>query len=117
MREPPIDPDNDALARDCDVTVINLRRPIPPMTWCHYCGFLANTRDHIVPQSEGGCDAWWNLVPACEECNQAKSSRQTCSCLFCVRAMALWFMGHRRTGMSKGQANSLRKRRRRSEAA
>jgi len=108
-RVPPRNPANDLLATECDVTVITYNRPIPPLTWCHYCGFLASTRDHIVPDSVGGVKAWWNLVPSCRSCNEGKADRQACSCLFCVRAIALWGLGFRRVGLTRGQKARLRR--------
>lgn len=102
-RRPPVwPPHTDKIARDCGVQTVTFSRPIPPETWCHYCGFLADTRDHIVPDSAGGSRQWWNLVPSCAQCNLAKDSRQECSCLFCLRAMALWSLGFRHTGATRG---------------
>lgn len=46
---------------------------------CMYC--LATfsdrhlTRDHVVPLSKGGLDAWTNVVTACRACNQKKADR------------------------------------------
>ncbi|RLJ67522.1 HNH endonuclease [Sulfurisoma sediminicola] len=46
---------------------------------CAYCGeqLPGNrlTRDHVVPLSQHGRDAWMNVVTACRGCNQAKSGR------------------------------------------
>lgn len=46
---------------------------------CMYCGsrFPANllTRDHVRPLSQGGCDAWNNVVTACKSCNHTKGAR------------------------------------------
>ena len=46
---------------------------------CMYCGkyfpSAALTRDHIVPSSRGGRDAWVNVVAACRRCNQYKGNR------------------------------------------
>ena len=46
---------------------------------CMYCGkeFSAHmlTRDHVRPLSQGGGDAWSNVVTACKPCNHAKGSR------------------------------------------
>src|SRR5688572_32955210 len=49
---------------------------------CQYCGrhrsqlrgreFL--TRDHIIPMSRGGDNAWHNVVTACSPCNNRKGS-------------------------------------------
>jgi len=46
---------------------------------CMYCGsqFSARglSRDHIVPLSKGGMDAWKNVVTACKRCNNRKAGR------------------------------------------
>lgn len=42
------------------------------MASCHYCPAPATTRDHVIPKALGGPRATWNLVPACERCNQEK---------------------------------------------
>lgn len=46
---------------------------------CAYCGgdFSLNklTRDHIIPYSRNGQDAWMNVVTACRPCNERKGSR------------------------------------------
>ena len=46
---------------------------------CLYCGNHFRdrelTRDHIVPTSKGGRDAWDNCVAACRRCNHAKGDR------------------------------------------
>jgi len=46
---------------------------------CAYCGENFNrselTRDHIVPRSRGGIDAWNNVVSACRACNSRKAAR------------------------------------------
>lgn len=116
-REPPRWPHQDPVARECDVTPVAFGVPIPPNTWCHYCGFLANTRDHIVPDSVGGAKAWWNLVPACIDCNNGKAERQACACLFCLRAIALWHLGFRRTGASHRDKKNRNKRNRAARSA
>jgi 5-methylcytosine-specific restriction endonuclease McrA len=60
--------------------------PIPPLTnralfrrdgnLCLYCGRSCRdrelTRDHILPLSRGGLDAWSNVVAACRACNSLK---------------------------------------------
>lgn len=98
-REPPsCQPDDDPVARDCGITPVTFSRPVDG--WCHYCGFLATSRDHVVPDSVGGSRCWWNLVPSCDACNLGKADRQACACMFCVRAIALWYLGFRRTGKS-----------------
>lgn len=46
---------------------------------CLYCGKSFSsaqlTRDHILPSSRGGRDAWENVVAACRRCNQHKGNR------------------------------------------
>jgi hypothetical protein len=96
---------------ECGITPVTFSEPIRPRTWCHYCGFLATTRDHIVPDSVGGARNWWNLVPACDDCNNAKADRQACTCMFCLRAIALRHLGYRRSGKSYRDKKNNRKQR------
>ena len=42
---------------------------------CQYCGGGAETVDHVVPRSRGGCHAWENVVAACRVCNAKKRDR------------------------------------------
>ncbi len=46
---------------------------------CMYCGATLPqhllTRDHIVPVSKGGRDAWKNVVTACRGCNHRKDNK------------------------------------------
>ena len=44
---------------------------------CMYCGAETQnlTRDHLVPRSRGGADAWENVVAACYKCNHRKGNR------------------------------------------
>jgi hypothetical protein len=50
---------------------------------CAYCGkppidddsLTELTIDHVKPRSKGGEDRTSNVIPACRECNQAKSSQ------------------------------------------
>ncbi|MDE0067479.1 MAG: HNH endonuclease [Acidimicrobiaceae bacterium] len=42
---------------------------------CQYCGARAETVDHVVPRSRGGCHAWENVVAACRLCNAKKCDR------------------------------------------
>jgi len=46
---------------------------------CLYCGVQFRTsdltRDHITPLSQGGRDAWSNVVTACRRCNNHKGGR------------------------------------------
>ncbi len=46
---------------------------------CWYCGTKPEvetdlTVDHAVPQSRGGSNADWNLLPCCVYCNRLKDS-------------------------------------------
>ena len=42
---------------------------------CAYCGIKGNmTIDHVIPLSKGGEHCIENVVPACIECNRAKST-------------------------------------------
>lgn len=45
---------------------------------CYYCGKKVPpgelTMDHIVPLSRGGKSTKGNIVPACKECNNKKST-------------------------------------------
>ncbi|MGA0100593.1 MAG: HNH endonuclease [Burkholderiaceae bacterium] len=51
---------------------------------CAYCGkppidddsLTELTIDHVKPKSRGGEDRTRNVIPACRECNQAKSSQE-----------------------------------------
>jgi 5-methylcytosine-specific restriction endonuclease McrA len=66
-----------------------VRRGIPPLSnkelflrdghLCMYCGdeFPEGhlTRDHVIPLSRGGRDAWSNVVAACKGCNARKGNR------------------------------------------
>ena len=42
---------------------------------CQYCGARAETVDHVVPRSRGGCHVWENVVAACRLCNADKRDR------------------------------------------
>jgi 5-methylcytosine-specific restriction endonuclease McrA len=50
---------------------------------CQYCGRPSNvlrprealTRDHLVPLSRGGTNAWTNVTTACSTCNTRKANR------------------------------------------
>jgi hypothetical protein len=63
--------------------------PPPPLTnaalfqrderTCLYCGGTFRdsllTREHIIPQAQGGPDTWMNTVAACVRCNGRKANR------------------------------------------
>ena len=73
----------------CEGRVFDLASRIPNLTntslfrrdqhLCLYCGKHHEernlTRDHVVPMSKGGRDAWMNVVSACRRCNQFKGSK------------------------------------------
>ncbi|WP_341268197.1 HNH endonuclease [Gordonia malaquae] len=42
---------------------------------CGYCGLHANTWDHVMPQSRGGGNTWFNCIAACGPCNWDKGDR------------------------------------------
>lgn len=42
---------------------------------CNYCGGHADTWDHVMPQSRGGGNTWFNCVAACGPCNWTKGDR------------------------------------------
>jgi 5-methylcytosine-specific restriction endonuclease McrA len=42
---------------------------------CAYCGDVASTVDHLLPQSRGGTNSWLNTVAACTRCNHRKGNR------------------------------------------
>lgn len=50
---------------------------------CQYCGRRSTelktreslTRDHLIPMSRGGFNAWTNVVTACSSCNTRKANR------------------------------------------
>lgn len=51
-----------------------LRECEPRCCWCNTVLTPSTaTREHIIPKARGGCDAWWNLAPACLACNQDRS--------------------------------------------
>jgi 5-methylcytosine-specific restriction endonuclease McrA len=42
---------------------------------CAYCEGVADTVDHLLPQSRGGSNSWQNTVAACTRCNNRKANR------------------------------------------
>ena len=44
---------------------------------CQYCGVksVKMTIDHIIPKQRRGEDSWYNLVAACESCNNKKANK------------------------------------------
>lgn len=119
-RQPPTWPrSRDPIAEELRIYTVTYKHPVPWWATCHYCGGRAENRDHIVPDSVGGVSTWWNLVPSCMACNQSKEDRQACSCLFCLRAIALWGLGFKREEgtPSRWAKEKARKARRRSEVS
>ncbi len=49
---------------------------------CAYCGDVADTVDHVIPQAKGGDNHPHNLTAACSECNAAKGDMWTWDFLF-----------------------------------
>jgi len=78
----------------CGGRVVSKDSAVPPLTnqalfgrdrnVCLYCSkHLADgdlTRDHVVPVSRGGKDAWDNVVAACKRCNHFKGNRLLDEC-------------------------------------
>lgn len=42
---------------------------------CIWCGYPANTVDHLIPASKGGSDKPSNLAASCGECNTKRGNR------------------------------------------
>jgi hypothetical protein len=40
---------------------------------CWFCGYGANSREHLKPRDRGGSCKKGNIVPACNRCNSTKS--------------------------------------------
>lgn len=57
--------------------------PLPPSVYgdvltsgpCVYCGAPPTHVDHVRPLAHGGHEAEYNLVPACQRCNQSKGGK------------------------------------------
>ncbi len=60
-------------------TIANIKLFARDRHICAYCGghfhFEDLTREHIVPVSRGGSDAWMNCITACRACNGHKGNR------------------------------------------
>jgi hypothetical protein len=60
-------------------TITNSKLFVRDRNICAYCGghFALEdlTREHIVPVSRGGSDAWMNCITACRACNGHKGNR------------------------------------------
>jgi 5-methylcytosine-specific restriction endonuclease McrA len=78
----------------CQGRIVPPFKGVPPLTnealfrrdrnTCLYCGggFADGdlTRDHVVPISRAGRDAWDNVVAACRRCNHYKGNRLLAEC-------------------------------------
>lgn len=61
---------------------------------CQFCGRAERdlgfreclTRDHVLPISRGGTNAWTNVVTACSSCNTRKGNRRPEECGLTLRA-------------------------------
>lgn len=83
---------NDELAKRYNIPRLSMEVRMPVGYDCHYCGGVGKgvTRDHIVPDSRGGSNMWFNLVPACQKCQNEKADGVgDCDCLYCLRARKL----------------------------
>lgn len=78
---------------------------------CHYCHIEvipveAGTLDHIVPRGFGGPREQWNLVYACDQCNNdLRDSVRKCDCQKCVRALDRF---HKTKGKHARRENVIR---------
>ncbi|MFJ4768504.1 HNH endonuclease [Streptomyces uncialis] len=91
MRSPP----GRSVSRPIRITP-PLRSPEPPqlplhrdvlrrwehLEWwtCTYCdrafgGMVVPEVDHVRPLAKGGMHEWWNLAPACRDCNRDKADQ------------------------------------------
>lgn len=50
---------------------------------CYYCGAMSAQTDHYYPLAKGGTDHWYNLVRACDFCNNQKNA--TCGTRYLLR--------------------------------
>jgi 5-methylcytosine-specific restriction endonuclease McrA len=85
----------------CDGQVVSRDGLVVPLTnqalfrrdgnLCLYCGKtfadFELTRDHVVPVSKGGGDAWDNVVASCRRCNHHKGSRLLEDCVLQLLAL------------------------------
>ena len=39
---------------------------------CVYCGGISDSKEHLIPRSEGGPNNWTNVVRACSKCNNER---------------------------------------------
>jgi hypothetical protein len=41
---------------------------------CVYCGGKADTKEHVIPVSQGGGNDWSNVTVACRQCNMMRGN-------------------------------------------
>jgi hypothetical protein len=54
--------------------------------YCAYCGYPANSLDHLIPWARGGHHVAENLVPACTSCNSSKHTKYGSEFICALRA-------------------------------
>lgn len=82
--------ENDELAKRYGIPRLSFMMRMPVGYKCHYCDKAGTTRDHIVPDSKGGSNLWFNLVPACVDCQRKKADGVgDCDCMYCLRSRKL----------------------------
>ena len=58
---------------------------------CFYCGSQRRlSLDHVVPRAQGGRSVYWNIVLACNCCNQRKGSMPFAEFVAWVKAHPKW---------------------------
>jgi len=110
-------PDNgsrfDPLAAESGFEPVTYQHKLNPSARCHYCESPAATRDHVVPVALGGCNSWWNLVPSCAPCNEAKDDQLSgCPCSFCTRSRDLYALNLHPPSVRRQSRRAQDKRRR-----
>jgi hypothetical protein len=71
---------------------------------CHYCNNKSTSWDHIIPWSMRGRSAFFNMVPACDDCQDKKKANfPTCDCKKCVIAVIRWMNGDRMKPKPQGR--------------
>lgn len=96
---------DDELAKRYNIPRLSFETRMPVGYDCHYCGKARGgiTRDHIVASSIGGSNMWFNLVPACVDCQTKKADGVgDCTCLYCLRARKLHEEAKKANNLLKG---------------
>ena len=64
---------------------------------CHYCGWPAQTADHVIPRGAGGDNSMDNLVASCNECNRIAGGQVLGGFAgkraWILRSRGIWFEG------------------------